>query len=98
MEYRCGVCACLNIGMPMPDQRNNSGAMFKNRRKRQGHFDPDYTGSARVNGIDYWLSGWVRTPNDKPDGEKYLSISYKPKEPQRARAQAKENPLDGELW
>ena len=40
--------------------------------------DRDYFGSLDVEGIEYWLSGWVRT--SKKSGKKYLSLSVKPKQ------------------
>lgn len=52
----------------------NRGVLFKNKRKEQPTH-ADWTGSLNVNGQDFYLNSWTK---DK-DGEKYLSISIKPK-------------------
>jgi hypothetical protein len=53
----------------------NSGALFKNDRKEKPNH-PDYTGSAEIEDVDYWLSAWIK------DGKKgkFMSLSFKPKE------------------
>lgn len=56
--------------------KDNSGALFKNDRKRPDKQDPEYRGSAMVNGVAYWLDCWV---NEK-DGKKYMAIKFKEKE------------------
>ena len=58
------------------EQKDNSGAIFKNDKKEtESH--PDYKGSARVAGIDYWVSVWVNT---SAKGNKYMSTSFTAKE------------------
>lgn len=56
--------------------KDNSGALFKNDKKRPDKQDPDYNGSAIVNGVPYWLNCWI---NEK-DGRKYMAIKFKEKE------------------
>jgi uncharacterized protein (DUF736 family) len=58
------------------EQKDNSGAIFKNDKKETENH-PDYKGSARVAGVDYWVSVWVNT---SANGNKYMSTSYTPKE------------------
>lgn len=58
------------------EQRNNDGALFKNDRK-QSENHPDYTGSAVIDGVEYWVSAWVKTSQA---GKKFFSMAYKPKE------------------
>lgn len=54
---------------------DNSGALFANdKREKDNH--PTHTGSATIDGVDYWVSAWVKEKN----GRKYFSMSYKPKE------------------
>ena len=57
---------------------DNSGSLSRNDRKEQPNH-PDYKGKATVDGVEYWLSGWIK------DGEngKWLSLSFKPKEEQK---------------
>ena len=54
---------------------DNSGAIFVNDRKTQDNH-PDRTGTATINGVEYWVSGWLKKKGDKP----YMSLSFKPKE------------------
>lgn len=57
-------------------QKDNSGALFKNDKKETDSH-PDYKGSAMIDGSDYWVSGWINTSNA---GTKYMKFSYSPKE------------------
>jgi uncharacterized protein (DUF736 family) len=58
------------------EQKDMSGSLFKNTRKLQDNH-PDLTGSVLIEGKDYWLSAWQKV--DK-NGNKYFSLSLKPKE------------------
>jgi uncharacterized protein (DUF736 family) len=58
------------------EQKDNSGAIFKNDKKETDSH-PDYKGSARVAGVDYWVSVWVNT---SAKGNKYMSTSFTAKE------------------
>lgn len=55
----------------------NRGALFINDRKTPGSKQPDYKGSINIEGVEYWLSGWVK---DTSKGE-MVSMSVEPKEP-----------------
>ncbi len=58
----------------------NRGLLAKNDRK-QGETQPDYTGSININGVEYWLNGWLRVgKNGRLAGQKYFSLSVKPKD------------------
>lgn len=39
--------------------QTNSGALFKNDRKEKPTH-PDYKGSINVDGVDYWVSSWLK--------------------------------------
>ncbi len=54
----------------------NSGALFKND-KEGNESRPDYKGSINVDGVDFWISSWLKTSKK---GVKYMSLSVQPKE------------------
>ena len=44
--------------------RNNTGAIWKNeRREKDTH--PHFTGSAIIEGVEYWVSAWKRDEHAK---------------------------------
>ena len=57
---------------------NNRGVLFNNADKKRNENDPSYSGSINANGVDYWLSGWIK---ESKDGKKFFSLSVKPKQP-----------------
>jgi len=70
---------------------NNSGVLFNNRdAKEKNERAPDYKGSINVGGVDYWLSAWIKQGRDgtKLSGQKYMSLSVKPKDEQAGYAPA----------
>jgi len=61
----------------MSDYDNtNRGALFRNDRKEKDTH-PDHQGQINVEGVEYWLSAWVKTSKK---GQKFFSLSVKPKE------------------
>jgi len=58
------------------EQRDNTGAMFKNTRKENDK-QPNLTGNALIEGVDYWVSGWTKV--DK-NNENWISFSLKRKD------------------
>jgi len=65
------------------EDRNNSGVLFKNDRKEKDTH-PDYKGHATLDGVDYYVSSWIRT--SKKDGGKFMSLAFVPKGEQKAKA------------
>lgn len=57
------------------EQDNNSGALFRNRKKETDR-QPDYTGTATVDNIQYRISAWINEP--RGGGDKYFSIKFTP--------------------
>jgi hypothetical protein len=55
----------------------NTGALFKNNR-RTTPTQPDWNGSANIEGVEYWTNAWVK--ESKKDGAKFFSMSYRRKE------------------
>jgi uncharacterized protein (DUF736 family) len=64
----------------MEFDNNNTGALFKNERK-QTEKHPDYNGSCEINGVEMWMSAWIKTSNK---GQKFMSFSFNPKQVQAA--------------
>ena len=54
----------------------NRGALGPNDRKTPGSRQPDYKGSINIEGVEYWVSGWVK---DTQRGE-IVSMSVEKKE------------------
>ena len=59
----------------------NRGALFRNQKKSTEKH-PEYNGSINVNGVDYWISGWLK---ESQQGTKYMSLSVNPKEQMEAQ-------------
>ncbi len=52
-------------------QKELSGSIFKNDRKQKEN-QPDFKGSALIDGVEYWISGW--------DKGKFTSLSFSKKQ------------------
>lgn len=61
--------------------KDNTGALFKNDKYEAGGKQPYYKGSARVNGQDMWVDGWLEEskPDDNGVVKKYVSLKLKAK-------------------
>lgn len=58
------------------EQRDMSGSLFRNdKREKDSH--PNATGSALIDGVEYWVSSWTKT--DK-NGHKWQSLAFKRKD------------------
>lgn len=67
----------------------NRGALFPNDRKTKDN-QPDYKGQLDVDGVEYWVSGWVK---DTQRGE-IVSLSIEPKD-QNQRPRNNSQPTGG---
>jgi uncharacterized protein (DUF736 family) len=76
----------------MQYDNTDRGNLSKNEDK-QKDTHPDYKGHLNVNGIDLWISGWLKT-NEKT-GKKFLSLSVKPKEDKTPKPAPKPKQNDG---
>ncbi len=61
------------------EQRELSGALFKNDRK-QKETHPDYKGDAKIDGVAYEIGAWLK-PGKKGT---FMSLSFKPKQSTQA--------------
>ena len=61
----------------MAYDETNRGTLSRNTRKTEDKH-PDFSGQINVDGVDYWLSGWVKERND--GSGKFFSLSVKRKE------------------
>lgn len=68
----------------------NSGTLARNKDQREGSRDPDFKGKAEIDGVGYWIAGWVKA------GEygKFFSLSFKPME--EKRSPPKSSPVEDE--
>ncbi len=73
----------------MPQQHDNSGALFRvDKPKSDKH--PPYSGKATINGVEYFMDAWV---NEKKDGTgKYFSVKFKAKGPSAPRGEESQAP------
>jgi hypothetical protein len=58
------------------EMKELSGSLFKNQKKEKDTH-PNATGSALIDGVEYWVSAW--TKEDK-NGNKWQSLAFKPKD------------------
>lgn len=60
----------------------NRGVLFVNDKKEPGDKKPDRTGSLNVDGVEYFIDGWLRKSQA---GATFLSLSVKRKEKQATK-------------
>jgi hypothetical protein len=65
----------------MAYDNTNRGSIWKNKKKREGKQDADFTGSLNVNGVEFWVNAWKRKDDASADAPA-LSFSIRPKEDQ----------------
>jgi hypothetical protein len=88
--------------MSTGQQKDNSGALFKNDRK-ENEKQPDYKGSATIDGVDYWISAWINV-SQKDGKTKYMSLGFtrkveaEPAKPSPAISVPARHHADGRPW
>jgi hypothetical protein len=79
-------------GHQMEKRYDNSGILFKNDEKENDKH-PDYRGSITVNGIEHWLSAWIKQGKKG----KFMSLSVKPKNDSKNDAKSIPADLNDEI-
>ena len=54
------------------ENKDNTGSMFPNDRKESANH-PDAKGSAMIDGVEYWVSGWNKKTQD---GKNWRSLAF----------------------
>lgn len=70
---------------------NMSGVLYKNQEKKTDKH-PDYTGKAEVDGVEYWLSAWIK--DGKEGKPKFMSLAFKRKDEQQGGSGARHDDDD----
>lgn len=76
-------------------QKNDTGSLFRNE-KREKDSHPHATGSALIDGVEYWVSAWTK----EGDKGRWQSLSFKRKEPKQAQREQRSSyaeELDDEI-
>lgn len=60
------------------EQRDNSGSLFKNEGERKRENGPDYSGTAKIDGVEYFMDAWIKRTND--GNRAWMSFSFKAKQ------------------
>jgi hypothetical protein len=75
------------------EQDDFSGVLFKNVDKTHEK-QPDYRGSATVNGEKFWLAAWIN--ESQKDGSKFMSLKFTEIEEARPRSNGRPPPRQPE--
>ena len=67
--------------MSKHDQYDNSGILFRNDNKTRDT-DRDYAGSATIDGVEYWMSGWIKEGRNG----KFMTFSFTRKNKEKGAA------------
>lgn len=63
------------------EQKPNTGSLFRNEKMREGKQDAEYTGSALIDGVEYYVNAWVNEiKSGEKQGKKYFNMQFKPKQ------------------
>jgi hypothetical protein len=54
--------------------RDMTGSLFDNSARKEKDSHPDRSGTAMIDGREYWVSGWLK--KDK-NGKPWLSLAFK---------------------
>jgi len=76
------------------EPKDLTGSLFKNEKEAENH--PDYKGQALIDGVPYWVAGWIKPTKD---GSKFMSLSFRVKDakPQPVKEKQKTFKPDEEI-
>jgi hypothetical protein len=74
------------------EKKDNSGVLFKNDKKESGN-QPDYKGNITVNGVEYWLSAWIK----EGKSGKFMGLAVNPKDAQQTPRKMSPKDIDNDL-
>jgi hypothetical protein len=66
------------------EMKELNGSLFRNDKKEMGSNQRDYNGSCKINGVDMWISAWLKTSDS---GVSYMSLAFEPKQQQQNQYQ-----------
>ena len=67
-------------------QKDMSGVLFKNDRRRDGKEDPHLRGSCTIGGRRFWMDAWTNTvQRGDRQGDKYISLKFRRAEERHGR-------------
>ena len=72
----------------MSYDNDNKGAVWKNA-KREKDTHPHWTGSATINGVEFWVSAWKKA-DDAAENAPSIKFSFKPKEERQEKPRQQE--------
>ncbi len=58
------------------EEKNDAGALFKNKNKAAGDKRPDYKGPCKIDGVELDVSAWLE---ESKNGVKYMSLKFEPR-------------------
>ena len=71
------------------EQKDRSGVLFKNDRRRDGKEDPHLRGSCTIGGQRFYMDAWTNTvQRGEWQGDKYISIKFRAAEERQGREPA----------
>jgi hypothetical protein len=70
------------------ETKDNTGSMFPNDRKESANH-PDAKGSAMIDGVEYWVSGWNKKTQE---GKGWRSLAFTRKDQDRSTPTNPNNP------
>ena len=73
--------------MDKKESKPNTGVLFEVKEKKSDTH-PDRTGSVNIDGVEYYLDGWINT---SAAGQRYMSLKVKSK--QAAAAPVRQAPV-----